>query len=370
VEAATVGSTPLGADKVKAATAESSAHESSEDASTISFGSGSYTVAEASGNISIALHINPISSTPVTLTVSSANIQAEALKDFDGLRQSLVIPPNDGAYTISVTIFDDVLVEGDEQLRLTLSNLQGVTSGAITETVVTIEDNDIAYLGVRDITVDEEAKTLAIVVTQSVTSTLESLVDLRTVEGSATAPEDFESLFTTVVIPPGSTAATVTMRLNGDEQVESVENFFIQLEDPTNAELGNDRATVTLIDDDVFPEIGLEPVEANETDGVLSFAVTLSSTWSRTVTVEYATSDGSAVAPDDYLPVTGTLLIAPGEVMGTVLVELVEDEIDEPDESFYLVLTDPVQAILNSNEVEGIIHDSFASALYLPGIER
>ena len=50
-----------------------------------------------------------------------------------------------------------------------------------------------------------------------------------------------------MVIPPGSTAATVTVRLNGDEKVEPAESFFVQLEDATNAEIEDGRAVITLL---------------------------------------------------------------------------------------------------------------------------
>jgi hypothetical protein len=208
------------------------------------------------------------------------------------------------------------------------------------------------------------------VITQSITSAFESLVDVLTIEGSATAPEDFEALVTTVAIPPGSTEATATVKLNGDDLYESTESFIIQLQNAINAQIANVTATVTLIDDDFYPELTLESAEANERDGALPFVVTLSSAWEQTVTVDYTTLDGSAIATADYLTSTGVLTIAPGSLTATVSVTLIEDQIDEPDESFYLILTNPVQAILSTDQVEGIIHDSFPEFLFLPGIVR
>jgi hypothetical protein len=122
-----------------------------------------------------------------------------------------------------------------------------------------------------------------------------------------------------------------------------------------------------------LPELAVETAEAEETDGFLPFTVSLNSTWAQTVTVEYATLAGSAIAPQDYLTRTGVVTIAPGTLTATLSVPLVEDETDEPDESFYLILTNPVQAVLSSNEVEGIIHDSSTTSnrvLFLPGIAR
>jgi hypothetical protein len=344
--------------------------ETAQELSGITFGAASYLFEEGVGSGVVVLHIDPPSSTPVRVTVSSANIQAEASKDFEGLRQALVIEPNEPAYTLSLEIIDDALVEGEEQLRLTLSNYQEVSPGTITETLVTIVDNDAAFLSIGDVMVNENATNVSLVITQSISSTLQSVVDVRTVAESATAPEDYFDFFTTAVIPPGSTAATVTVQLRGDEEAEGIERFIVQLEDPTNAKLGKESATVTIIDDEVIPELGLETAEANETDGILPFVVTLSSPSDETVTVEYATRNGSAIAPGDYLTNTGVLTIAPGSTSATVAVTLVPDQEEETNETLFLVFDNPVQAILSSSEVEGVIHDTFTRRLFLPGLVR
>lgn len=344
--------------------------QASNDVPAIAFGSATYTVSEADGSGTVLLVVEPPVTTPATVTVFSNNVQAEASEDFEGLRQSLLILPNEASYTLSLTLLDDALAEGDEQLRLTLSLFQGVSPGVITETLVTIADDDIARLGVRDVVVDEDDASVTLVVTQSITSTLESMVDVRTQPGSATAPDDFEALSTTVTIPPGSTEATVTVLLHGDEEMEPTETFFVVLEDPTNAEIEDGMAIVTLLDDDVFPKLEVEAAAAHEADGLLPFVATLSSIWPQTVTVEYDTVDGSALSPDDYLASRGVLIFPPGDVSATVWVTVVEDQSDEPDETFYLALSNPVQVILSSAQVEGTIRDGFGEFLYLPGIVR
>jgi hypothetical protein len=355
---------------------EAAAPNTATETATIAFASATYTVSEGDGDIPILLLIDPAISTPVSVTVFSTSIQAEGSKDFEGLHQSLVIPPNRSAYTLPLTILDDALVEGDEQLRLSLSSYQGASAGAITDTVVTIEDDDFAYLSIGDVTVSEESQSVALVITQSVTSTLESLVDVRTVEGSATAPQDYDTLFTTVIISPGMTAATVTVQLNGDAKVEPAESFLVQLEDPTNAKLANGMktmtATITLVDDDFRPEINVQPAEADEADGQLDFVVSLSATSSQTVTVEYATANGSAVAPDDYEARSGLLTFPPGTVSATISIPLVKDAVEEVDETLSLRFTNPVQAILSRDQVTGTIHDGdgFDTFLFLPGVAR
>lgn len=339
--------------------------------STITFDTAVYTFNEGANSGVITLRIDPPSSTPITVTVSSSSIQATASEDFEGLRDSLVISPSVAAVTVSLLLIDDALIEGNEQLRLTMGNLQGATLGAITETIVTIEDNDLVYLGINDLVVDEESGRAQVIITQSTTSTLESVVNFHTMDGSATSSEDYVAKSGSAVIAPGETHTTIEIELQSDAQGELVENFFVQLEDPLNAVLANTTATVTILDDDLLPQLNLTGAEANERDGVLPFVITLSNSWSQTVTVAYSTMDGSAVAPGDYLPNTGVVTIPPGILSATVLVEVVHDQVDEPDETVLLLLADPVQAILEVTQVEGTIHnDAWRYNLFLPGTPK
>ena len=54
------------------------------------------------------------------------------------------------------------------------------------------------------------------------------------------------------------------------------------------------------------------------------------------VSVDYATRDGTATAGLDYVPVSGTLVLYPGENHAVIPVEIIGDDIPEPDETFYL----------------------------------
>ena len=89
-----------------------------------------------------------------------------------------------------------------------------------------------------------------------------------------------------------------------------------------------------------------------------SFTVTLGpADPANTVTVAYATADGTAVDPDDYDGQSGTLTFAPGETTKTVTVPTVEDALDEADEEFTLVLSTPVGASIGDGSGAGQITD-------------
>lgn len=98
--------------------------------------------------------------------------------------------------------------------------------------------------------------------------------------------------------------------------------------------------------------------EGNTATQSLGFAVTLSAAPTETVTVQYATSDGTAKAGEDYENATGTLTFAPGDPLTkTIAINLVGDETTEGDETFDLKLTSVQGATLVDDLATGTIQN-------------
>ncbi len=70
--------------------------------------------------------------------------------------------------------------------------------------------------------------------------------------------------------------------------------------------------------------------------------VSLSAPSTEATSVAYQTSDGTATAGSDYTGTSGTLSFAPGETSKTVQVPILGDTLDEPDETFNVNLSSPV----------------------------
>ena len=58
------------------------------------------------------------------------------------------------------------------------------------------------------------------------------------------------------------------------------------------------------------------------------------------MTVDYATTDGTATAEDDYSSASGTLTFAPGETSGAISITVTDDAVHEPDETLTVSLSD------------------------------
>jgi hypothetical protein len=108
-----------------------------------------------------------------------------------------------------------------------------------------------------------------------------------------------------------------------------------------------------------LPTVSVADVSAAEgtaaAPGKLSFPVALSKASKKTVTVAYATADGTATTPADYAAASGTLTFAPGETQKTVDVPLVGDLAVEPDETVTVKLSQPVNALLPKDTATGTI---------------
>jgi putative cell wall-binding protein len=178
-------------------------------------------------------------------------------------------------------------------------------------------------------------------------SALAASAAYATGNGTAVAPSDYQQKSGTVVVPAGQDDATVTVAVVRDSIDEPDETYAVTLSSPTNAVITDGSGTGTIADDDAPPTVNIGDVTRTEGDaGTVSaaLAVGLSSASGRQITVDYACADGSATTPADYTDCSGTLTYAPGQTSKNVTVQVVGDTLLEVDESFFVVLSNEVNA--------------------------
>lgn len=118
-----------------------------------------------------------------------------------------------------------------------------------------------------------------------------------------------------------------------------------------------------------LPSLSIDDVSVTEGDSGTTdatFTISLSSTAASEVTVDYATADGTAVAPGDYTATSGTATIGAGASSTTVAVPVVGDTVPEADETFSVVLSNPVGATLATATGTGTVINDDAAASATP----
>ena len=111
----------------------------------------------------------------------------------------------------------------------------------------------------------------------------------------------------------------------------------------------------------VIGPVGISVADARVEEGagaVLAFAVTLSRAATNALTVDYATSDGSARAGEDYTAASGTLSFQAGESSGTIEVAVLDDAHDEGEETLTLTLSNASGAVVTDGEATGTIENT------------
>jgi hypothetical protein len=195
-------------------------------------------------------------------------------------------------------------------------------------------------------------------VTLSAASSKTVTVNYATADSTATAGTDYTSVSGTLTFNPGETSKTVNVSAKDDMTYEADETFFLNLSGAVNAAISHAQGVGTIINDDDAPFISINDVshaEGNAGTQTYTFTVTMDRTSVSTVTVDYATSGGTATAGEDFITAAGKLTFDPGDTSKTISVTVNGDNKFETDESFYLNLTNPSNAAITDAQGVGTI---------------
>ena len=206
-------------------------------------------------------------------------------------------------------------------------------------------------LSIGDFTVAEgNAGTTDVVfdVTVSSSSATPITVDFATSNGTAVSASDYDPAGGTLVFAPGETAKQIIVHVIGDTTAEANEKFSVNLSNPSGATRADAVGLGTITDDDsggtTNPSLTIANATVTEGNSGTTnavFTVTLSAPSANTVTVNYATAPGSAVAPADYTSTSGTLTFNPGETALQIVVPVQGDTVGEANETFSVNLSGP-----------------------------
>ena len=302
-------------------------------------------VNEDSGETSFTVTANHYAGTPpATATMISLTLAGTAGEsDYTAPATASVTIPggvNSGSTTLTLTLIDDQLVEGDETI------IVGGKSGSldIASALITVHDDDSTYLSITGPTNVSEGANASFTVTLSKTVPADVTVAWSTIVDTDTAvAADLGATSGSVTFPANSAAKAtqiITVPVTDDALSEGSETFSVAL----GADTGDQAdivwvrstaasATATIAESDPITVNLTGPTSVNEGATTADYTVSLSPsgvTPTADLTVTYATANGTATAGSDYDAQTGVLTFtsaAAGDK--TFTVQTIPDNVDE-----------------------------------------
>lgn len=314
----------------------------------------------------------------VSVNYATADDTATAGADYRALSGSLSFQPGEVLKAVQVDIIDDSLAETQEYFRLAFSNPTGATL-AQPAARAEIGPSDSAtvgapYIHARTVAAGESDTTAQFVITLSAPSTNEVRVNFGLDSGTAVysgSGQDFQATSGTLVFAPGETTKTLPLVVTDNSVAEGTETFRLDLNTPVNAVVPQRWTQGFVFDNDGTtgtPAISVSDVVADESSGVAAFRVSLSRPSNGIVSVDFHSANDTAAAGSDFHAVAGSLSFQPGEMVKTLLVDIVDDSLSETDEWFQMLLSNPAGATLGDAVGAALIGRSDGQAVSQPQI--
>ena len=174
-------------------------------------------------------------------------------------------------------------------------------------------------------------------------------VNYATSNGTAIGGQDYTPVSGTLTFVNGQTSRSFTIPIIDDTLDEPNESINLTLSNPTGgATLGSPSTAFVMLFDNDEPPQGAGALQFDggiqigaEGGGVATIVVNRVNGSTGTVTVNYATSNGTAIGGQDYTPVSGTLTFVNGQTSRSFTIPITDDTLDEPNESINLALSNP-----------------------------
>jgi len=175
----------------------------------------------------------------VTVHYATGDGTAVAGSDYQAASGTLTFNPGETSKTIFVSVIGDRLAESSENFFVNLSQPTnaGVTSSQGVGTIL----DDEPRISINDVAKSEGKgnKTTLFTFTVTLSAAYDQPVTMsyQTVNGTATADNDYIAKTGTVTFAPGETTKTITIEVKADSKREADETFYLDLFDSSSNSL-------------------------------------------------------------------------------------------------------------------------------------
>jgi hypothetical protein len=319
----------------------------------------------ASGTVSEAFTVTLSSASPNTVAVNYGTSpgSAAAGTDYMTANGTVTFAPGFTTQTINVTVTGNTNAGSDLYYNMFLA---GATNAVLFSSQAYGFIQNPNHNPTLSINVVSIYKAVSGTATAKLTVTLSSpspntvSVNFATSPGSATAGLDYTTATGILTFTPGITSQSISVATAGNTTPTGDKYFFVYLSAPVNATIVSSQGLVDIIDSSIKPYMSVTAAAVQKpSTGTANavFTVTLSPASPNTVSATYATSNGSATAPQDYTAASGNVTFPSGTTSQTINVVVTASTIHTGDLYFYMSLSAPVNAIIGQSYNFGTIID-------------
>ena len=333
------------------------------------------------GGTFLYIYLNEEQEVDVVVPLVVEHLDGATEDDYRGVPATVRIPAGEIRDGVIIDVLEDSDNDDGEGIRVDFGDLPaGVREDRLhrAATYRFLDNDNVPQMTIQGDGAKEwpnPISYLKFIVTLDYIPEFEVSVDYATEDGTAVANQDYKPTSGTLTFAPGQRTKNLWVEVCSDGIDEDTERMTLRLSNPVRAEFRNGAtasATGTISD---YRGLGAKPcstgivvsdAEGREfppslqvaQDNEMTFDVRLNRAARSPVTVSYRTVDGTAIAGQDYVAVSGVLRFEPGETVKTITVTVKTDPHDDPGETFRMVLSNPSGAYLGDGEATGTIRNS------------
>ncbi len=349
------------------------------DDSTMNFSAATYSVPKniVSGVAAITILRNGGTNSTATVNFNASGGTATPVTDYTPVNQIVTFDPGDSSITVDVPINNNGVPEGNQTVNLQLTSATGTVLIAPTNATLTIIDTvnapgELSFAS-TNYTITEGGgvgyTNIYVTIQRTFGSFGTVTVGYSTMDGTATAGSKYVATNGVVDFAGGEISKTISVPVINTSTAEGPETFSIYLFNPTGgATLAYPSNTVVTI---LNVNTGIafasaanaftEPV--GTVNGTVLLDVVRFNNTNGTTTVNYTTTNGTAVSPLNYLGVTnGTLIFNPGDSVKSIAITTAHDPAVTGDLFFTVGLSNPTGGAQLTSPSYTVVTDHDADA--------
>lgn len=334
-------------------------------ASTIQFQSASFSATEANNaNVTLTLTRTGDVTYAASADVVTSDVTAVAGADYTATSVTVPFPAGATTATLLVPVLNDTLAEPVESFLVDIVAVQGnnVAIGQTPQASGDIVDDDggTFFFTAASYTVTENVNTGKVKVTVKRSGGLAGGVTIAysTADGTATAGLDYVATSGILSFSQGQVTAFFEVPVINDTIPEGKESFMVNIAMPNLGGLGSpSTATVYITDNENAFTVEFASYTVVEGTGNINLTLNVlrSGATGGSSYVDYATSDVTAVAGQDYTPKANRLTFTTGQVSKLVTITIIGDTVVEPAETFLFTLSNPKAGWFLGNVPEAVV---------------